>query len=70
MAGERTDIVAEWARVVHPAGKLFLREHLGDHGIPLHDLRSLLQSNGWQEGAWSTGKVPLTSPTCEGTFSR
>lgn len=62
-------LVAAYWRVVKPGGRLFLREPLGAHGIPLHDLRSLLQSNGWEEGAWSTGKVPLLGPTYEGTFS-
>ena len=62
--------MAEWERVVKPGGVLFLREPLGAHGMALHDLRSLLQNGGWQEGAWSTGKVPLMGPTYEGTFSR
>lgn len=68
--GERAAVVVEWARVVKYGGVLFLREHLGEHGIHLHDLRSLLHDGGWQEGAWSAGKVPLLGPTYEGTFRR
>jgi hypothetical protein len=41
---ERVSMVAQWARVVHPAGKLFVREHLSMHGIHLHDLHPFI---GW-----------------------
>jgi ubiquinone/menaquinone biosynthesis C-methylase UbiE len=66
---ERAAVVAAWARVVHPAGKLFLREHLGKHGLHVHELRDLLMAGGWQEGAWSTANLPQLGPTYEGMFS-
>lgn len=69
-AEERAPAVAEWARVVAPGGALFLREPLGKHGIPLHDLRELLARAGWLEEKWSTGKVPHLGTVVEGIYRR
>lgn len=69
-AGERDGIVAEWVRVLKPGGKVFVREPIGEDGIPNAELQARLQAHGLQESKSSVTQLPLMGVTYEGVFRK
>ncbi len=68
-ATERMEIVREWARMLKPGGKVFLREPVsGSEGIALDELGGLMRQNGFVEAASCIVPLPLMGDTFEGTF--
>ena len=70
-ATERMEIVREWAKVLKPGGKVFLREPVGgSEGIALDELGGLMLRNGFVEAASCIVPLPFMGDTFEGMFRK